>query len=342
MDMSVGHWYMTPMPPPPTPQSWGYPLDIATLRNQQKRRQPRSGGGQGQGQAARAAAKRPTAPAEAAVDVTPLYKTKLCNFYVYGARTKGSRCPFAHGNQDLWPSPDFEKTSVCPTMLNEGVCDKPNCRYAHAAEELRASPGLLKTKMCSFYLDGLCVVGQACRFAHSAEELQDSVVVQNAVLQQEDPAEFHRADDQDWRSTGQQWNAGPAESWESWHVSPPEPAAIADVEDSAAKDESTRESQSTVVEQSGEETEGDAVKNAALEEADAEALDKVPAPGASKSAVTEELSQVASAMKRIFLDDDDDDDVFGDFDKKAGNAGTSTAGTSTPTDGENWSRGSSQ
>lgn len=113
--------------------------------------------------------------------LTPLYKTRLCNFYLRGTCSKGSRCPFAHGAEDLWPSPDFERTSVCPVLLNTGRCDKPHCRYAHSAEELRVEPGMVKTKMCSFYLEGFCVVGQACRFAHTLEELQEAVAVHAAI-----------------------------------------------------------------------------------------------------------------------------------------------------------------
>lgn len=111
-------------------------------------------------------------------EVTPLYKTRLCNFHIAGTCQKGSGCSFAHGHGDLRASPDFERTSVCPIMLNHGSCDVPGCRYAHKSEELRVAEGLLKTKMCSFYLNGLCVVGEACRFAHSVEELEEAIAVQ--------------------------------------------------------------------------------------------------------------------------------------------------------------------
>jgi hypothetical protein len=113
--------------------------------------------------------------------VTPLYKTRLCNFHMMGACHRGAGCSYAHGEQDLRPSPDFERTSVCPTMLKKGFCDKQHCRYAHNAEELRTQAGLLKTKMCNFYMKGLCVVGQACRFAHSKEELQEAMLVQKVA-----------------------------------------------------------------------------------------------------------------------------------------------------------------
>lgn len=138
----------------------------------QKRRSARQANGKGN--------RRPSMTVDAP-SVTPLYKTRLCNFHVRGACTKGQSCPFAHGAEDLLPSPDFEKTSVCPVMLNNGKCDKPRCRYAHSADELRSAPGLLKTKMCSFHLNGLCVVGEACRFAHTVEELREAVLLQKTA-----------------------------------------------------------------------------------------------------------------------------------------------------------------
>jgi len=121
--------------------------------------------------------KRMTKEKDAPV-VTPLYKTRLCNFHLQGACQKGSSCSYAHGEEDLRISPDFERTSVCPIMLKHGHCDKLNCRYAHNANELRTEHSLLKTKMCSFHVNGLCVVGQACRFAHSQEELEEALEVQ--------------------------------------------------------------------------------------------------------------------------------------------------------------------
>jgi len=111
--------------------------------------------------------------------VSPLWKTRLCSFHKMGACKNGASCSFAHGEQDLFPSPDFERTSVCPVMLRFGQCDRPGCRYAHAGEELRTAPGLLKTKMCSFFQKGDCVVGEACRFAHRVEELYLASEVQH-------------------------------------------------------------------------------------------------------------------------------------------------------------------
>lgn len=109
-----------------------------------------------------------------------LWKTRLCSFHASGLCRRGAACGFAHGDEDLRPSPDFERTSVCPHWLNSGECKVVGCRYAHSGEELRKQPGLLKTRMCSFFLSGGCVVGEACRFAHSMEELHEAAEVQRS------------------------------------------------------------------------------------------------------------------------------------------------------------------
>lgn len=98
----------------------------------------------------------------------------MCEFWKVNKCRKGSACSYAHGEEDLRLSPDFERTSVCPAFLKMGHCSNPSCRYAHSVDELRVAPNLLKSKMCSFFLDGRCVVGKACRFAHSVQELSQS------------------------------------------------------------------------------------------------------------------------------------------------------------------------
>lgn len=109
--------------------------------------------------------------------ITPLYKTRLCN-YPSDTCPYGPLCNYAHGEDDLRPAPNFEKTSVCSSFLRDGRCTQPGCRYAHQSAELRVSPVMLKTKMCRFFLNGICVVGEACRFAHSRKELREAKYVQ--------------------------------------------------------------------------------------------------------------------------------------------------------------------
>ena len=120
----------------------------------------------------------------AAENVSPLWKTRMCEFWQLGKCRKGIKCSFAHGEDDLRPSPDFAKTSVCPVFLHTGKCDAKNCRYAHSVDELKVQPHLLKSKMCSFFLMGRCVVGPACRFAHSDEELEQAQAVVNKMRTQ--------------------------------------------------------------------------------------------------------------------------------------------------------------
>mmetsp|Transcript_3926 Transcript_3926/g.13117 ORF Transcript_3926/g.13117 Transcript_3926/m.13117 type:complete len:678 (+) Transcript_3926:106-2139(+) len=115
--------------------------------------------------------------------LSPLYKTRMCNFFVVGACRAGPLCGFAHGDAELRPSPNFERTSICPTMLRSGACNKAGCRYAHRSVDLKSSPVMLKTKLCSFHFEGGgCIVGEACRFAHTAGELMEASVVQQEAL----------------------------------------------------------------------------------------------------------------------------------------------------------------
>eukprot|EP00929_Paragymnodinium_shiwhaense_P022669 TRINITY_DN14422_c0_g1_i1.p1 TRINITY_DN14422_c0_g1~~TRINITY_DN14422_c0_g1_i1.p1 ORF type:complete len:639 (+),score=138.54 TRINITY_DN14422_c0_g1_i1:80-1996(+) len=157
--------------PPPPPNTAEPPRRGDTRR----RRGGKPGGPKQPGRPLRPSAHVADAPEPS---LSPLYKTRMCQFYLEGLCGKGALCPYAHGEEDLRASPDFERTSVCPVMLGRGQCTRPGCRYAHKSEELRVAPGLLKTKMCSFFLKGLCVVGEACRFAHGEDELREALDVQ--------------------------------------------------------------------------------------------------------------------------------------------------------------------
>eukprot|EP00931_Biecheleriopsis_adriatica_P103336 TRINITY_DN7818_c0_g1_i1.p1 TRINITY_DN7818_c0_g1~~TRINITY_DN7818_c0_g1_i1.p1 ORF type:complete len:306 (+),score=40.16 TRINITY_DN7818_c0_g1_i1:145-1062(+) len=104
---------------------------------------------------------------------SPLWKTTLCRDFPLGkCRFSSKDCIFAHGEGDLRPSPDLTRTSICPTWLRSGQCDKKNCRYAHTFEELRQEKRLIKTQLCKFFMSSSgCIVGSACRFAHGPHEL---------------------------------------------------------------------------------------------------------------------------------------------------------------------------
>lgn len=99
------------------------------------------------------------------------------------------------------PSPDFERTSICPLMQNTGKCDRPGCRYAHSQDELRVDPGLLKSKMCSFFMSGVCVVGKACRFAHSQQELEEAKILMQQANIVEQPQLMPVVEDQQQESS---------------------------------------------------------------------------------------------------------------------------------------------
>lgn len=306
--MAPGQWYV-----PPMQQQWSpYPGDTSfappsrkgnakqhQLPDKRKQQRPQRGAG---GDAARGM-RGPQG--DGRVDVTPLYKTRLCSFFANGACERGSRCGYAHGEDDLWPSPDFERTSACPTMRKEGVCRNPNCRYAHSVQELRASDGLLKTKMCTFFLNGLCINGQACRFAHSKEELLGAVVVQKSVNLGEDVSSETGPPPSLPDTAVNDFGGGAVEEKPS--TGDAKPISLADalpdlpvpgVEESPSEPAAGAEEQVIV----------EAHKLAVAEE-----ISQSPT---SKLAVAEEFSQVALAMRKV-LCEDDDSDAFADYNNDA-------------------------
>lgn len=101
-------------------------------------------------------------------------KTRLCRFEAAGACAKGPACPFAHGEDELRPTPDLRFTKICKALIERGACDDPECTYAHSKVELRLTPGGIayrKTKLCRFIQAGRCKLGPRCGFAHSVQEL---------------------------------------------------------------------------------------------------------------------------------------------------------------------------
>mmetsp|Transcript_78592 Transcript_78592/g.163302 ORF Transcript_78592/g.163302 Transcript_78592/m.163302 type:complete len:237 (+) Transcript_78592:88-798(+) len=66
-----------------------------------------------------------------------LFKTKLCNFYPQGRCTRGAQCRFAHGDDELWASPDFSRIEMCRFATRPGGCRTEDCRFAHSTSELR-------------------------------------------------------------------------------------------------------------------------------------------------------------------------------------------------------------
>jgi len=72
-----------------------------------------------------------------------LYKTELCQSWIEtGSCRYGSKCQFAHGEEELRPvlrHPKY-KTEICKTFSNTGQCPYgKRCRFVHQLYELRAS-----------------------------------------------------------------------------------------------------------------------------------------------------------------------------------------------------------
>jgi len=66
-----------------------------------------------------------------------LHKTKMCKFYFLGNCERGSKCTFAHNNDQLASTPDLFKTKLCRTLLESGNCNNPQCPFQHRSNEIR-------------------------------------------------------------------------------------------------------------------------------------------------------------------------------------------------------------
>mmetsp|Transcript_21307 Transcript_21307/g.47058 ORF Transcript_21307/g.47058 Transcript_21307/m.47058 type:complete len:235 (+) Transcript_21307:58-762(+) len=60
------------------------------------------------------------------------FKTKLCSFYAMGKCTRGSRCTFAHTEEDVKDTPDLYRTKPCRDFALKGFCELgDSCQFAH-------------------------------------------------------------------------------------------------------------------------------------------------------------------------------------------------------------------
>jgi len=65
-------------------------------------------------------------------------KTSLCRYFASGTCGHGPSCAFAHGESELRPKPDFQKTKRCVAFATSGFCAMgAACSFAHARRELR-------------------------------------------------------------------------------------------------------------------------------------------------------------------------------------------------------------
>lgn len=72
------------------------------------------------------------------------FKMKLCEHYPMGTCAKGSRCQFAHGEEELLAAPNLQNTKLCP-HVSAGNCPKgAKCKFAHSDGELRDRKGVLR------------------------------------------------------------------------------------------------------------------------------------------------------------------------------------------------------
>lgn len=95
------------------------------------------------------------------------WRTRMCKSMVEcGHCDQGDRCGYAHSEEELLPSVNLEKTSMCPVMRAGQVCGDAECRYGHSREDLVTYKQFLKTKACRFLPRGKCQMGEECAFSH--------------------------------------------------------------------------------------------------------------------------------------------------------------------------------
>jgi len=126
-------------------------------------------------------------------------KTKMCKFNRDGICRKGSKCSFAHGEDELQPSSNVLHTK-CWDMYNTESSGAAHSRYDSGIQELcilqppesmtkepcgtsavdhvsrlyetgmplRTKPFFRNTKLCKFHIEGCCKRGQNCNFAHDS------------------------------------------------------------------------------------------------------------------------------------------------------------------------------
>ncbi len=81
------------------------------------------------------------------------YKTKLCPYFFVGKCRKGTKCSFAHSNDEIRQQPNLKKTKLCKAF-QMGKCTNADCPFAHGDVELKATPDYYKTSICASYLEG--------------------------------------------------------------------------------------------------------------------------------------------------------------------------------------------
>lgn len=96
--------------------------------------------------------------------------TEMCAFFVEGKCTRGNRCTFAHGVDQLRPRPDLFKTRLCSSYQMFMRCPYgESCTHAHGIEELRLPHGEV---LPSSGRPIRYPYSESCTLAHGIEELR--------------------------------------------------------------------------------------------------------------------------------------------------------------------------
>lgn len=73
-------------------------------------------------------------------------KTEYCRFHAEGKCSRGEKCSFAHGGDELRVRPNLTNTTICHFWVNGRCLQGQNCAFAHGVDELRSVPGKPKPR----------------------------------------------------------------------------------------------------------------------------------------------------------------------------------------------------
>jgi len=112
-------------------------------------------------------------------------KTELCRHYARGYCQLGSRCNFAHGDQELQPRLDQEVRRSGDNCRNFERGAEPQPQQPRQPRRPSTpivvpprmnvaleTPRRMKTELCRHHARGYCQLGEDCQFAHGPEELR--------------------------------------------------------------------------------------------------------------------------------------------------------------------------
>jgi len=99
-----------------------------------------------------------------------LQKTKICKYFKNGFCNLGSKCDFAHSDDELTEKPSFKflKTVLCKKLKRGKECNfAGGCWYAHSNEERVDNIAVMRNVLCpAMQSSGVCKHAEKCRFSH--------------------------------------------------------------------------------------------------------------------------------------------------------------------------------